>query len=297
MFKLTPTNLSDFKSILFATAYKMIGEVHASEDIVQETLLVLLQKLAKNELTSINNAKSYLVKIVINRALNYLKKVKRERDNYHGVWLPEPVFNNEENIDYQMDISFGLTFLLSRLNPKERAVFILKNAFDFSFKEIGEAIQLKEATCRKTFQRLQVKLKRKPIATKIEKEEKERLLTAFLAVGETGDLASFISILREDMTIYSDGGGKIAAAKIPLEGLDTCLKFLLGIYEKTKGSLVGEPTLINGEPAILLKNIEGELETVMLLDIVDGKISAFYFIRNPDKLNTCYNLTSKPYSF
>lgn len=284
MFNQRPTNLKDLQPILFATAYKMIGEIQASEDIVQDTLAIYLQKIAKKELENVKNIKSYLIKSTINRSINYLKKIKRERENYYGVWLPEPIINYEEKVDYQLDVGYGITFLLSKFTPKERAVFILKNAFDFSFKEIGEAIQLKEATCRKTFQRLQVKLTKNALPFKVEKAEKERLINAFLAVGESGDLTSFIAILKEDMVVYSDGGGKVTAAKIPLVGLETCLKFLFGIYQKIKGNLSFEVSSINGEPALLLKNKEGNLETAMLFDVMGGQINNFYFIRNPDKL-------------
>jgi len=181
MFRHSPINFRELQKILFSVAYKMIGEVAASEDIAQDTLAIYLSKVQKNELTEVINLEKYLAKTAANKSINYLKKVQKERINYTGVWLPEPIFNDAQNIDYQLDVDYGITFLLTRLKPKERAIFILKNAFDFTFKEIGEAIQLKEATCRKSYQRLQDKLIAPSNDLTIDKTVKERLVNGILS--------------------------------------------------------------------------------------------------------------------
>lgn len=284
MFNPTTINLRELQKSLFAAAYKMIGEVAPSEDIAQETIAIYLSKSAKNELSAVVDLEKYLIKTAINRSINYLKKIKKERANYVGVWLPEPVLSLSNQIAAQVDIDYGLTFLLSRLTPKESAIFILKKAFDFTFKEIGEALTLKEATCRKTFQRLKEKLATPANDTTVDKAVKERLLKGFLAVGQENGLEQFINILKKDIVIYSDGGGKKSAAINPLIGAEVCTKFLLGLFKKMGGELTSTYTVINGEPALQLNTLEGELDTIVVFALADFQISRLFFIRNPDKL-------------
>lgn len=285
MFNSSTINLQNLQKKLFKVAYKMIGETAASEDIVQDTLAIYLNKEKKNELAHVQDLQKYLIKTVTTRSINYLNKVKKERTNYFGIWLPEPILQETQNIDFQLDLAYGLTFLLSRFNPKERAVFILKNAFDMTFKEIGEMLELKEATCRKIYQRLKGKLTKKVVENTTDKTTKEQLIKAFLAVGQEKGLQQLIALLKEDIVIYSDGGGKIAAAKVPLVGQEICSKFLLGLFKKHGNTLIPTYTVVNGEPAMELKTLDGKLDTVIYFSLVDGQIETIYMIRNPDKLN------------
>jgi len=285
MFTSSTINLRDFQKILFAVAYKMIGEVAPSEDIAQDTIAIYLSKSSRNQLAGVQNIQKYLIKIATNRSINYLKKIKKERENYFGVWLPEPIQNESKIIDYQLDMDYGVTFMLGRFTPKERAVFILKTAFDFTFKEIGEAILLKEATCRKTYQRLKLKLDKPTTNFEIEKAAKERLLEGFLAVGQANGLELLIQILKEDIIIYSDGGGKVSAAKNPIFGQENCAKFLKGLFKKREGELSLALTSVNGEMALALNTLDGTLDTIVLLSLTDFKVDALYLVRNPDKLD------------
>ncbi len=284
MFTPTTINLQKVQKQLFSVAYKMIGEIAASEDIVQDTLTIYLAKQQKKELAHVQDLQKYLIKTTTNRSLNYLKKIKKERDNYYGVWLPEPILNETETIDFQLDLDYGLTFLLSRLNPKERAVFILKNAFDFTFKEIGDFLDLKEATCRKNFQRLKGKLSHSTSKIGVSKVAKEQLLKAFLAVGEEKGLAHLLAILKEDIVLYSDGGGKITAAKVPLVGKTICSKFLVGLFNKFGNQFIVSYLIVNGVPALQLRTMEGVLNTIIYFTLIEEQIEEIYMVRNPDKL-------------
>lgn len=284
MFNPSTINLRELQKLLFATAYKMIGEVAPSEDIAQETIAIYLSKVAKNELSAVKDLKKYLIKTVINRSINYLKKIKQERAAYIGVWLPEPILTLSNQLEAQLDVDYGLTFLLSRLTPKESAIFILKKAFEFTFKEIGEALTLKEATCRKTFQRLKDKLNTPSTDLIVDKEVKERLLKGFLAVGQENGLTQFINLLKEDIAIYSDGGGKKSAATKPLIGTEICTKFLLGLFKKRGHELISSYVEVNGEPALQLHTLDGELEAIIFFTLDNYQISQLFFIRNPDKL-------------
>lgn len=280
---MSPTfSIENYTHLLFSVAYKMTGEVHISKDLSQEVLLEFYKKKHQNE---VKQPKSYLIKATINRTINYLNKIKKERALYHGVWLPEPITDTEEKLDAEIDLDYGMTVLLSRLNPKERAVFILRNAFDFKFKEIAKALELKESGCRKIYQRVQPKVASNNKGTTLN-GEKERLLTAFLAATKNGNMDDFIQILKEDIALYADGGGKVAAAKHPLFGRVVIGKFLWGLYQKFGqgfGFKLGE---MNGEPVLMYYSNEKEtLEGVAYFEIDNGQIARIYMLRNPDKLS------------
>lgn len=284
MFIPSSINLRKLQQQLFSVVYKMIGEVAASEDIVQDTLTTFLTKQQQKALHHVQDLQKYLIKTATHKSINYLKKIKKQRENYYGVWLPEPVFHPTQQIDAQIDLDYGLTFLLGHFTPKERAVFILKHAFDLTFKEIGELLELKEATCRKIFQRLNNKLPQPTTEKNIHKTLKKQLIQAFLAVEQEKGIEQLIALLKEDIILYSDGGGKRVAAKIPLVGKRVCSKFLLGIFKKFGNQLVASYLIINEMPALQLNTINGDIDTVVYFTLLEGQINTIYMIRNPDKL-------------
>jgi len=160
--------------------------------------------------------------------------------------------------------------------------------------KLVELFDLKEASCRKTYQRLKEKLSHKLAETTVNKNAKEQLLKAFLAVGKENGLTHLIAILKEDIIIYSDGGGKIAAAKIPLVGKVICTKFLAGLFKKFGHQLTATYTIVNGAPALQLITAEGKLDTIIYFGLEAGQIEAIYMIRNPDKLEIgCTNEQKK----
>lgn len=270
------------QELLFATAYKMTGEIATSQDICQEAISKYLQ--ANNKATRIKNHRSYLIKITINTAINYLNRCKKERTAYFGTWLPEPILQTETSIDYQLDLDYGITVLLSQLNPKERAIFILKESFAYSYDELSNTLDLTNANCRKIYQRLQEKIKpsNQDILTK--NKIKERIIRAFMEASKTGQLDSLVGVLKEDIALYSDGGGKVSAAKNSLHGLEICSKFLWGIYSKFEQAPRFVLQYVNNELGFLTY-VGEELISIGLLEIEGEQISKIYFIRNPDKIH------------
>jgi len=265
---------------LFAVAYKMTGRVALSQDIRQEVIAKYLEK----ERPSIENPKAYLIRMVINTTLSYLKNEQKERKNYVGVWLPEPILQQADAIDNSLDLSYGMTVLLSKLNPKERAVFILRTSFDLPYRTIAEMLELTTANCRKIYQRTTPKIKQDTTDKVVQNQEKKKIIQAFLAAAQKGNFDTLVQALREDIAIYSDGGGKVAAAINPLFGLDVCLKFLLGIYRKLDDTNRIELQMINGEQGFVVFENE-QIVSVAVLEMEGGQLSKFYFIRNPDKIN------------
>lgn len=270
------------RKILFSTAYKMVGEVAASEDIIQDVLSKFLVKKDKNQ---VKNIKSYLIKSVVNLALNYLDKQKKIRDNYYGIWLPEPILQTENQLDNQLDIQYGMAVLLTKLSPKERAVFILRESFGFPHHEIAALLQLSADNTRQLYQRAKPKIKQKKLTKIINSEIKKQLIDSFLKAINTGDLSILISKLKSDIALYSDGGGKVAAAKNILYG-EACFKFLFGLYSKLQGNIYIKETLINNELGILIyeKGQEKPM-TIGSFELDGDQIQNIYFVRNPEKMH------------
>lgn len=270
------------QQLLFATAYKMTGEIAASEDIRQEAISKYLQATQKT--TPIKNHRSYLIKTAINTAIDYLNACKKQRAAYTGTWLPEPILNSNTKVHYHLDLDYSITVLLSRLSPKERAIFILKESFDYSYKDLADTLDLSNANCRKIYQRLQEKIKTPEQHLIRKNEDKQRIIEAFIKASNTGQLDTLVGILKEDIALYSDGGGKVSAATNILHGLEICSKFLWGIYSKFDQTPRFVLQMINNEPGFLTY-VGDELISVGLLDVEDGQISKIFFIRNPDKIH------------
>jgi RNA polymerase sigma-70 factor (ECF subfamily) len=270
-----------YRPTLFSIAYRMTGEVMTSEDIVQDVLLNWMSRSTE----AIQDAKAYLAKSVTNSALNYLAQVKRQREAYKGTWLPEPILTGQHAVDARLDISYGFMLLLEKLSPMERAVFVLNESFDVSYPELAQLFDTTEANSRQLYHRAKEKMAGASRRFPIDSQRQQALLLAFTIGSETGDIDSLINLLKSDVALYTDGGGKVPAAVKPLFGAATVALFLRSLNEKYGSQLSTKPTLINGELALLLiENDQQLLTTVMVLEIDETGISGIYSIRNPDKL-------------
>ena len=274
--------LITLRPYLFKIAYNMTGAVPEAEDIVQD----VCEKWLKTSRGDIENPKAYLGRMVVNQSINRLNELKTIRENYTGFWLPEPVVTLEPNPELP-SIDYGLLMLLERLNPLERAVFILRESFSESYATIADLTDQSEDNCRQLLHRSREKIhysSPKPV-----NPEKHRALTeAFLSALYQQDRSALEEILRKDIELYSDGGGKKAAALKPLFGMDKVLKFLLGVtkLEDDKNETYSyKPAFFNGQPAALLyHDSTGTLDSAVFAAYDENGISRLHFIRNPDKL-------------
>ncbi len=277
--------MNDFSKLqrqLFGVSYQMLGTVAAAEDIAQECITdFLTQKQGR----IILNEEAYLVRTAINKSLNLLKK--EQRSSYIGNWLPEPVLDESFHLESRLDLSFGFALLLDTLNPHERAVFILRESFDFPFGEIAEVFDLKEASARKLFQRAKAKLAEgKKAAFATGKEEQQKLITAFLQAAEQGRIDQLQALLKEDMVLWSDGGGKKAAATQPLYGRETCLRFMIGLAQKAqrKGEQLRYEMQVAGKEAFILQYLDEELDSIIFFGTKEDVIEGIFVQRNPEKM-------------
>jgi RNA polymerase sigma-70 factor (ECF subfamily) len=274
--------LEQYRPRLFAIAYKMTKSVAEAEDIVQDVFLAT----GRLPLANINNLEGYLAKAVMNRSLSLLEK--KQHVFYPGTDLPEPLFQERFPYIQEPDISYALLLLLQKLNPVERAVFLLRETFDYGYNEISAMLELKEDNCRQMMHRIKEKLASDQSRYRPSAEESAALVRTFIQTCTTGDMTQLASYLKENITIYSDGGGKVTAARQPIYGRANCLAFLSHLYDKTAGKLSFSLTTINGAAGIAFYNkLTGAADTIMLFDWDQGQLAALYFVRNTDKLGYC----------
>ncbi|HET6225886.1 MAG TPA: sigma-70 family RNA polymerase sigma factor [Bacteroidia bacterium] len=278
----TTQQFISLRPYLFKIAYNMTGAIEEAEDIVQD----VCEKWLKSNRPEVANPKAYLARMVVNQSINRLNDLKTIRENYIGFWLPEPYVTLETNPELP-SIDYGLLMLLERLNPLERAVFILRESFSESYASIADLTGQSEDNCRQLLHRSREKIQHNTI--KPVNPEKHRALTeAFLSALYQQDRSVLEKILRQDIELYGDGGGKKAAALKPLFGIDKVLKFLLGVtkLENDKSeTYTYKPGFFNGQPAALLySDSTDELDSAVFATYDETGISRLHFIRNPEKL-------------
>nr|WKN40210.1 sigma-70 family RNA polymerase sigma factor [Tunicatimonas sp. TK19036] len=274
--------LSAYHSYLFSVAYHILGEVQEAEDIVQDSFEHFLSLPASH----VQNVKSYLTRVVANKSIDRLKERKKAQEHYPGTWLPEPyVTTTEASVELPADmLSYGMMYLLEELNPLERAVFILREAFNYSYEALAELCEIQQDYCRQLLSRARKKMNLTEESLTSKPPATQPLLEAFLKAREEGDIKALTQLLKEDIILYSDGGGKKAAALVPLYGWETVTKFLAGVAQKPD-SLQMEPqwVKINGQAGILL-SLYGKPDSLITLEGGNQKISRLFFVRNPDKI-------------
>lgn len=278
-----------YRPLLFSIAYNMLGSIMDAEDIVQDTFTYWYN----TDYSLVENPRSYLVKAVTNRCINRLKEAQRNRENYVGTWLPEPLVEKQETdkqaiqFDNRNELSIGFLYLLEKLNPLERAVLILKESFDFPYSEIAQIFDISQDNCRQLLSRSKAKLKQEKNRFTVDKDKHDRTLHKFLEACVNGDMEGLVSLLKEDVAFYSDGGGKVSAALHPLYGREKVLKFISGILKQAGPVSSIKIASVNGlTGAIICIDKNNPVpDLIIALDVdEDEKIQNFYFIRNPDKL-------------
>ncbi len=274
-----------YRPLLFSIAYRMVGSASDAEDLVQETYL-RVRTAPRDEIRS---PKSYLSAIITHLCIDYLKSARVQREQYIGPWLPEPLLTSDERlaplatIEQRESISFAFMVLLESLTPPERAVFLLHDVFDYSYEEIASIIGKSAANCRQLLHRARKGVAERRPRFEPSAEQQRQIIGRFLAACQQGNVDALTEVLAREVTTWSDGGGKAAAATRPLHGRDKVSRFLLGLMSKAPADLAFSEAEINGQPAVLLW-IGGMLYDVMSFEIADGQIQNLRVVLNPDKL-------------
>jgi len=269
---------------LFAIAYRMLGSVAEAEDAVQEVFL-RWERAPDGEVRS---AQAYLTTLVTRLCIDRLRSARAQRESYVGAWLPEPLLTEQSPeaggaAALEETLSMAFLVLLESLNPVERAVFLLREVFEYDYPEVARIVGKSEANCRQIARRAREYVASRRPRFEASAERKEQLVRRFAQACGSGDLPGLIALLDQDITLWADGGGKAIAALNPIHGGESVARFLLGVLRKFGGGRVVYPAELNGQPGFLSYE-EGRVVAATLLDVGEGRILGIRIIRNPDKL-------------
>jgi len=268
---------------LLAIAYGMLGSASDAEDVVQEAFL----RWQRGGAGGVDFPERYLARIVTRLSIDHLRAVKRRREDYVGVWLPEPVTGDgtdPEGMTLLADsLSFALLRVLETLTPVERAVFLLCEVFGYRHAEVGRMIGKTEANTRQILHRARTRVIAERPSRPVSRGETERLVSAFLEAAARGDMAALLAILDEDIVWYGDGGGKAPAVLQPVRGAAKAARFAVGLARQFSADTQVRVANVNGQPAVLVY-LQGALAGVLIPSVANGRIRELDWVSNPDKL-------------
>jgi len=275
----------EHRQLLFGIAYRMLGSVADAEDMVQETFL----RWQKGDRTEIKSAKAWLTTVVTRLCINHLKLARVQREEYVGPWLPEPIVAEEaadplENAEQAESLSMAFLVILETLSPTERAVYLLREVFDYGFGEIASIVKKSEANCRQLLSRARQRVSERRPRFNSSADQQKRLVEAFLRATNYGDVAGLMAILSEDVAFVSDGGAGIQALRRPIVGSDPVSRLLLHGAPRERAAFTAVRLVsVNGRPGFLA--YRGATPRAAVAFDTDGElIRAIYLIANPEKL-------------
>ncbi|CAN5576693.1 RNA polymerase sigma-70 factor [soil metagenome] len=273
------------KPRLFAMAYRMLGTRADADDVVQDAWL----RWHGADKAALQSAEAWLVTVVTRLAIDRLRSAKVERAAYQGNWLPEPLVEAEESqtpeslAELASDVSMAFMLVLERLQPEERAAFLLRQAFDRDYDEIALLLGKSEAACRQIVHRASLRVQQDRPRFEVPKDTHRRLLEKFVAAARSGERAAIEALLGDDVQAISDGGGRVSASPKVLRGVHRIANMYVAVLNKYPGQVVYRFVQINGERG-LLRYVSGELESAQSF-VTDGeRIVSIHMMRNPDKL-------------
>ncbi|HXT44145.1 MAG TPA: RNA polymerase sigma-70 factor [Pseudonocardiaceae bacterium] len=274
---------------LFAIAYRLLGSASEAEDAVQDTFL----RWHCADVQTLQSPAAWLTKVLTNLCLSRLTSARARRESYPGPWLPEPVLTGQsalgplDRAEQRESVSLAFLLLLERLTPPQRAVFVLREAFDYTHREIAEILDLTEANCQQLYRRARLRVAedrpRFPQRSRASREHGHRIAEEFLAAARSGDLAALESLLAADVVAWADGGGKVAAARRPVHGVPRVARYLAGWMSRDVPGVQIMVTEVNGQPGIL-GVLDGQVLVAVLLDVVGDEVATVHAVANPDKL-------------
>lgn len=261
-------------------AYRMLGSVAEAEDIVQDAYL----RWHGTDRAAVADAKAFLSKTVTRLCLDHLKSARVKRETYIGPWVPEPMIEPSEP-DEADDITLTLMMALERLSPLERAAFLLHDVFGQAFDQVAQAIDRDAAACRQLAGRAREHVRAAKPRFPVSPSRGADIAKAFFDASRSGEVGRLQALLAKDVVLYSDGGGKRTAALNPVHGDANVARFFAGIARKPEGKLPMQyrEANVDGLPGLVAVQ-NGEVMHTMALEIDDGRITAIYVVRNPDKL-------------
>jgi RNA polymerase sigma-70 factor, ECF subfamily len=285
----TEAPYEEFRSLLFSIAYRMIGSVSEAEDIVQEAFLRFHR--AEAEETRIESPKAYLSAVTTRLSIDHLKSARVRRAQYVGQWLPVPLLTDDSAPDVAAhaetadSLSMAFLVLLESLTPVERAVFLLREVFDYGYDEIARVVDRTEDNCRQLNVRARRHVDEGRPRFEASRKQRDELVERFFAAAERGDLAALEEMLAADVVAYGDGGGKAPSWPKPIYGHERVAKLIAGMLKQAREfGLTHRAAQINGQPGVIFLDDKDRIGAVMSVDVADGLVQAIRGVTNPDKL-------------
>jgi RNA polymerase sigma-70 factor, ECF subfamily len=282
-------SFESYRSYLFSIAYRMLGSAMDAEDMVQETYL----RYRGTPPETIQSLKAYLTTIITRLCMDQLQLARRKRELYVGPWLPEPILTGataevtdpQERVDMEESISLAFLLLLEQLQPFERAVFLLREVFEYEFAEIASILGKREAACRRSFSRAKEHLRQHRPRFSSSAQAHRQLLTNYMQAVQTGEMDALEHMLAEDVTLWADAGGKIKQAALrPISGRDAVVRFSMGTTRFLPENYQVEIAEVNGQPATIFRS-NGQAFLVLTIEVEAGRIQAVRLMANPEKLS------------
>lgn len=268
----------EWRALLFGIAYRMLGSAADAEDVVQNACVRWLRRVDEPVLS----IRAYLVTIVTRLCLDELDSSRAQRVTYAGPWLPEPVVVDEASAAEQADtLSLAFLVLLEELTPLERAAYLLHDIFGYTFEEVGRALERSPGACRQLGARARKRVDERRQRFDADLRHGRELTDRFLVACATGDLSGLLSMLSDDVVVWTDGGGKVRAAMRPVVGPYRSSRFLINVAKRLQG--VPRATVLNGQPATVFVE-DSAVIAALVLDILDRTIVGVRAVTNPDKL-------------
>jgi RNA polymerase sigma-70 factor (ECF subfamily) len=272
------------RPVMFGLAYRMLGSVADAEDVVQEAWL----RWQSADRGDVQSPRAFLTTVATRLSVDQLRRRQRERETYIGPWLPEPLVTDdttrEKSAELAESLSLAFLTLLEKLQPVERAVFLLHDVFQYSHDEIGAIVEKSSQNCRQILSRAKEHLAAGRPRFRPEPARQQALLEQFLATCQSGDVPALAQLLIEDVVLVADGGGKATAAKKVVRGPELVARALTGFARKGAAGLSVRFATLNGTRSVLLHSPAGIDSALNLEFAADGRIAAVHIVRNPEKL-------------
>jgi RNA polymerase sigma-70 factor (ECF subfamily) len=287
---------SQYRGLLFSVAYRMLGSVADAEDMLQETF-IRWQQAANDEVRS---PRAFLVTVITRLCINQLQSARVRREEYVGEWLPEPLVTDPGSdplgvLKVDESLSMAFLLLLERLTPMERAVFLLREVFEYEYTEIANVLGQSETNCRQILRRARQHVGDIRRRFDASAREHDDLLKRFLQAVRKGEIQGLVELLSSDAVLHSDGGGKAIAQPHMIEGAENVARLILDrMSNVVPKNLVNRMARINGEPGFV-SYLNGKPFSAFTLEGGEGRIKAIYIVTNPQKLSHLPNLPSAPH--
>jgi RNA polymerase sigma-70 factor, ECF subfamily len=289
-----PEVFEAYRPLMFAIAYRMLGSITEAEDMVQEAYL----RYQATSVEQIKSPKAFLSTVVTRLCLNHLERVHVQRESYIGPWLPEPALTEKDErfmpaqqAELHESLSMAFLVLLEQLTPVERAVFLLREVFDYDYADIAGIVGKEEAACRQLLSRARKHITKHRPRFKPSPEVHRQMLNRFIQTVGTGELDGMLELMSEEVVMWADSGGKVGGVLHPMRGRDVVARFLLASPRIPTEPLQPDIVELNGEPALILR-AGSQVRIVLFISIDQGQVDQVWVIGNPDKLkslNTLFN--------